>query len=150
MYFLIRFLKVFAVAVVFTAIGAFAFYMTVISGNQLRSDVSQEQFVSTVRTAGMIWGGFIVFFSLLLALSGMRKTISVPVYDRNAFRQRVHQAITSLRYRPLTQTENLLVYKPPVIGGLLAEKISVEVGGNSATITAPAGMLKRIRGMIQA
>ena len=151
MYFLTRFLKVFLVALVFTAVGAFIFYKTVVSGNQLRSDVSQEQFVSTVRTAALVWGGFITSLSLMLALTGMRKTISIPVYDRNAFLQRVHQAITSLRYRPLSQTENLLVYKPPVIGGgLLAEKITVQLRQDSATITAPAGMLKRIRGMIQA
>jgi hypothetical protein len=150
MYFLIRFLKVFAVALVFTAIGAFIFYKTVISGNQLRSDVSQAEFVSTVRTVGLIWGGFIVFLSLMLALSGMRKTVSIQVYDQNAFLHRIHQAITSLRYRPLTQTESLLVYKPPITGGLLAEKITVQLGQGSATITAPAATLKRIRGMIQA
>ena len=150
MYFLTRFLKVFLVALVFTAVGAFIFYKTVVSGNQLRSDVSQEQFVSTVRTAALVWGGFITSFSIMLTLTGMRKTVSIPVYDRNMFLQRVHQAITSLRYRPLSQTENLLVYKPPVIGGLLAEKITVQLGQDSATITAPAGMLKRIRGMIQA
>ena len=150
MYFLTRFLKVFLVALVFTAVGAFIFYKTVVSGNQLRSDVSQEQFVSTVRTAALVWGGFITSFSIMLTLTGMRKTVSIPVYDRNMFLQRVHQAITSLRYRPLSQTENLLVYKPPVIGGLLAEKITVQIGQGSATITAPAGMLKRIRGMIQA
>ena len=150
MYFLTRFLKVFLVALVFTAVGAFIFYKTVVSGNQLRSDVSQEQFVSTVRTAALVWGGFITSFSIMLTLTGMRKTVSIPVYDRNMFLQRVHQAITSLRYRPFSQTENLLVYKPPVIGGLLAEKITVQLGQDSATITAPAGMLKRIRGMIQA
>src|SRR4051812_10288363 len=150
MYFLSRFLKVFAVALVFTAIGAFIFYMTVISGSKLRSDVSQEEFASTVRLVVGGWMGFMIFLSVLLALTGMRKTISVPVGDRNAFLQRVHQAVTSLRYRPLSQTESLLVYKPPVLGGLLAEKISVRLEQGSATITAPAGMLKRIRGMIQA
>jgi hypothetical protein len=150
MYFLTRFLKVFLVALVLTAVGAFIFYKTVVSGNQLRSDVSQEQFVSTVRTAALVWGGFITLLSLMLALTGMRKTVSIPIHDGNMFLQRVHQAITSLRYRPLSQTENLLVYKPPVIGGLLAEKITVQIGQGSATITAPAGMLKRIRGMIQA
>jgi len=150
MYFLSRFLKVFLVALAFTAVGAFVFYKTVISGNQLRSDVSQEQFVSTIRTVALVWGGFITALSLMLALTGMRKTVSIPIHDRNMFLQRVHQAITSLRYRPLSQTENLLVYKPPVIGGLLAEKITVQLGQGSATITAPAGMLKRIRGMIQA
>jgi len=86
----------------------------------------------------------------MLALTGMRKAVSVPVYDRNAFLHRIHQAVTSLRYRPLTQTENLLVYKPSVFNGLLAEKISIQLEQNSATITAPAGILKRIRGMIQA
>src|SRR5205085_46543 len=98
MYFLSRFLKVFAIALVFTAIGAFAFYMTVISGSKLRSDVSQEEFVSTVRMVVGVWMGFILFLSIMLALTGMRKTVSVPVYDRNAFLYRIHQAVTSLRY----------------------------------------------------
>jgi hypothetical protein len=150
MHFLTRFVKVFIVALVFSAIGAFFFYRAVISGNQLRSDVSQEEFYSTVRTVVMVWGGFIILLSLLLALTGMRKAVSIPFYDRSAFQQQIHQAITSLRYRPLSQTDNLLVYKPPVVGGLLAEKITVQLGHGSATITAPAAMLKRIRGMIRA
>src|SRR4051812_17639753 len=127
MYFFSRFMKVFAVALIFSAVGAFAFYMTVISGSKLRSDVSQEEFASTVRLVVGVWMGFILFLSVMLALTGMKKTISVPVYDRTAFLNRIHQAVTGLRYRPLTQTESLLVYKPPVFGGLLAEKISIQL-----------------------
>jgi hypothetical protein len=78
----------------------------------------------------------------------MKKTISVPVYDREAFLQRVHSAITGLRYRPFRQTENLLVFKPPLIGGLLAEKISVQLAQGSANITAPRALLGKIQGKL--
>src|SRR3954468_4626632 len=81
MYFLSRFLKVFAVTLIFTGIGALVFYMAVISGSKPRSDVSQEEFASTVRLVVGGWMGFMIFLSFLLAATGMRKTISVPVYD---------------------------------------------------------------------
>lgn len=150
MYFLNRFLKVWLVALVFSAIGAFAFYQIVIAGHQLRSDVTREQFAATVRTVIMVWVGFITLLSLLLALAGRQESVSLQVYDRNIFLQRIHQALTSLRYRPLTQSDSLLVYKPPLNGGLLAEKITIQLNQDTATITGSSRMLKRIRAMIQA
>lgn len=144
MNFLTRFLKIFLVALVFSALGAFVFYEIVIAGHQQNSDVTPDQFRTTVYTVVGAWLGFILFISIILALTGMKATITVPVYDGNVFRQRVNAAITSLRYRPVSQTENLLIYKPPVIGGLLAEKISVQLEQTSATITAPRGLLKKI------
>jgi hypothetical protein len=145
MNFLTRFLKVFIVAVLFSALGALVFYLTVMSGKSLRSDVSQSEYLSTIYTVAGAWLGFITFISILLALTGMKKVITVPVYDREAFIQRVSSAITGLRYRPLTQTENLLVFKPPVMGGLLAEKISVQLVQGSAKITAPRALLNKIQ-----
>jgi hypothetical protein len=145
MNFLTRFLKVFIVAVFFSALGALVFYLTVMSGKSLRSDVSQSEYLSTIYTVAGAWLGFITFISILLALTGMKKAIAVPVYDREAFIQRASSAITGLRYRPLTQTENLLVFKPPVMGGLLAEKISVQLVQGSAKITAPRALLSKIQ-----
>ena len=145
MNFLTRFLKVFAVALVFSAIGAFVFYEVVMAGSHLRSDVSEAEFGSTVGWAIGMWLGFIIFLSVMLSLTGMKKTISVPVHDRNAFLHRVHQAITAVRYRPQSQTPDLLIYKPPIIGGVLAEKISVQLGQGLAYITAPRGLLKKIQ-----
>jgi hypothetical protein len=144
MNFLIRFLKVFSFALFVSALGALVFYWVVISGSRLRSDVTSEEFSSTVKTALGGWVGFIIVLSSLLALSGMKQTISVPVYDRNAFYHRVSAAITSLRYRPAEQSELLLIFKPPGIA-VLAEKITVQMGANSAAITAPRGLLKKIQ-----
>lgn len=115
------------------------------SGQSLRSDISQSEYLSTIYKGIGAWVGFIIFLSIMLALTGMKKTIAVPVYDREAFINRVTSAITGLRYRPLTQTENLLVFKPPVMGGLLAEKISVQLAQGSANITAPRGLLRKIQ-----
>jgi hypothetical protein len=145
MNFLTRFLKVFLVAVLFSALGAFVFYRVVIAGAHLRSDVSQSEYLSTIYTVVGAWGGFIMFLSIMLALTGMKKTVSVPVYDRNSFLHRITSAITGLRYRPFRQTENSIIFKPPVIGGLLAEKISVHLERDSATITAPRSLLRKIQ-----
>jgi hypothetical protein len=146
MNFLSRFLKVFLVALLFSALGALVFYWTVMSGKSLRSDVSQSEYLSTVYTVVGAWLGFITFISIMLALTGMKKTISVPVYDdRDAFLQRASSVITNLRYRPFRQTENMLIFKPPLMGGLLAEKISVQLEQGSATITAPRGLLGKIQ-----
>jgi hypothetical protein len=145
MNFLSRFLKVFIVALLFSALGALAFYLTVMSGKSLRSDVSQSEYLSTIYRVAGAWLGFIIFLSIMLALTGMKKTISVPVYDRDVFLQRASSAITSLRYRPFRQTGNTMIFKPPLIGGLLAEKISVQLEQGSANITAPRGLLKKIQ-----
>jgi len=145
MNFLTRFLKIFLVALLFSALGGFVFYEVVLAGHKLNSEVSPDQFRTTIYAVIGAWLGFIVFISLILALAGMKDTLSVPVSDGNDFVARVNAAITSLRYRPLSQSANLLVYKPPVIGGLLAEKISVQLGQGVATITAPRNLLKKIQ-----
>jgi len=145
MNFLTRFLKTFLVALVFSALGAFVFYETVIAGHKLNSDVTPDQFRTTILTVIGGWLGFIIFISLVLALAGMKETMTVPIYDGDNFVQRVNGAITSLRYRPLSQTANVLVYKPPVIGGFLAEKIIVQIGQGAATITAPRNLLRKIQ-----
>jgi len=144
MNFLTRFLKVFIVALLFSALGGFVFYEVVIAGHKMNSDVSPDQFRTTIYAGIGAWVGFILFVSIILAFAGMKGTLSVPVSDRNNFLQRINAAITGLRYRPLSQTENLLIYKPPVIGGLLAEKISVQLEQGSAIITGPRGLLKKI------
>jgi hypothetical protein len=146
MNFLTRFLKVFLVAVLFSALGALVFYWTVMSGKSLRSGVSESEYLSTIYTVVGAWLGFIIFISIMLALTGMKKTVSVPVHDnREAFLQRASSAITALRYRPFKQTENMLIFKPPVMGGLLAEKISVQLEPGSANITAPRALLRKIQ-----
>ena len=144
MNFLIRFLKVFIFALVLSALGALVFYWLVIAGSKLRSDVTSEEFSSTVKTVVGAWGGFITFTSFLLAITGMKKTITVPVHDRNIFLHRASSAITGLRYRPAQQSDNLLVFKPPGVA-VLAEKITVQLGQDSAIITAPRGLLRKIQ-----
>jgi hypothetical protein len=144
MNFLIRFLKVFIFALFLSALGALVFYWLVISGSKLRTDITAEEFSSTVKTAVGGWVGFIMVLSSLLALTGMKQTISVPVYDRNIFLHRANAAITSLRYRPSQQSDYLLIFKPPGVA-VLAEKITVQLGQNSAIITAPRGLIRKLR-----
>ena len=144
MNFLIRFVKIFIFALLLSALGALVFYWLVISDGKLRDDVTPDEFLSTVKTAVGAWVGFITVLSSLLALVGMKQTISVPVYDRNVFLYRVNSVVTSLRYRPFQQGDNLLVFKPRM-GAFLAEKITVQLGANSAAITAPRGLLKKIQ-----
>ncbi|MDT4897550.1 MAG: hypothetical protein QOH25_2627 [Acidobacteriota bacterium] len=144
MNFLARFLKVFIFALVLSALGALVFYWLVVSGSKLRTDVTSEEFSSTVKTAVGAWVGFITVLSSLLALTGMKQTISVPVYDRNIFLHRVNAAITSLRYRPSQQSDHLLVFKPLGVA-VLAEKITVQLGQDSAAITAPRGLIRKLR-----
>jgi hypothetical protein len=144
MNFLTRFLKVFSFALLLSVLGAFVFYWLVISGSELRSDVSSNEFRSTIKTAIAGWVGFIMVLSSVLALVGMKQTISVPVYDRNIFLYRVNAAITGLRYRPAEQSGHLLVFKPPGVA-VLAEKITVQLGQNSAAITAPRGLMRKIQ-----
>ena len=144
MNFLIRFLKVFIFALFISALGALVFYWLVISGSKLRSDITADEFSSTVKTAVGAWVGFIMVLSSVLALTGMKQTISVPVYDRNIFLHRVNAAITSLRYRPFRQSDYLFIYKPPGIS-VLAEKITVQLGQNSAAITAPRGLMRKLQ-----
>ena len=144
MNFLIRFLKIFAFALLLSALGALVFYWVVISGSQLRTDVTDDEFLSTIKTAVGGWVGFITVLSSLLALVGMKQTISVPVYDRNIFLHRLNSAIASVRYRPARQSDNLFIFKPPGVA-VLAEKITVQLGTNSAAITAPRGLLKKIQ-----
>ena len=144
MSFLTRFLKIYLFALVLSALGGFVFYLLVIKGSQLRSDVSHDEYVSTVKTAVGGWVGFITVLSSVLAMVGMRQTASVPVHDPNSFLYSLDSAVRGLRYRPHTQTQNLLVYKPPA-GQFLAEKISVELRPGGALITAPRGLLRKIQ-----
>jgi hypothetical protein len=144
MNFLIRFLKVFAFALLLSALGALVFYWVVIKDSKLRADITPDEFLSTVKTAVGAWVGFITVLSSLLALVGMKQTISVQVYDRNAFLYRVNSVVTGLRYRRFQQSDNQMVFKPSGVA-VLAEKITVQLGANSAAITAPRGLLKKIQ-----
>ena len=144
MNFLTRFLKIYLFALVLSAIGGFVFYLLVMKGSQLRSDVSYDEYVATVQKAVGGWVGFITVLSSLLALMGMRKSVSVPVQDPSGFLHRINSAVTSLRYRPQTRTDNLLVYKPPALQ-VFAEKITVELQPGGAIITAPRMLLRKIQ-----
>ena len=144
MSFLTRFLKVYLFALAISALGGLVFYLLVIKGSQLRSDVSQDEFVSTVKKAVGGWVGFITVLSSVLALVGMRRAVSVPVHDPNSFLHRLDSAVRGLRYRPHTRTPSLLVYKPPAVQ-FLAEKITVELRPGGAIITAPRLLLRKIQ-----
>ena len=144
MNFLTRFVKIYLFALLLSALGGFVFYLLVMKGSQLRSDVSYDEYMATVQKAVAGWVGFITVLSSLLALASMRQTVSVPVYDLNSFLQRINWAVRGLRYRPHTQTDNLLVYKPPTFQ-VLAEKITVELRPGGAVITAPRLLLRKLQ-----
>ena len=144
MNFLTRFLKIFLFALVLSAVGGFVFYLLVIKGSQLSPDVSHDEYISTVQRAVGGWVGFIIVLSSVLAAVGMRQSVSVPVHDPNSFLHRINSAVASLRYRPPTQTGNLLVYKPPA-AQVFAEKITVELQPGVAVITAPRPLLRKIQ-----
>jgi hypothetical protein len=142
--FLTRFLKVYLFALLLSALGAFVFYLLLMKGSRLRDDVSHDEYIQTVWRAVGGWVGFITVLSSVLALTGMRQTVSVPVHDPNVFLHRLDSAVRGLRYRPHTQTDNLLVYKPPAFQ-FLAEKITVALQPGGALITAPRLLLRKIQ-----
>lgn len=144
MNFLTRFLKIYLFALVLSALGGLVFYLLVIKGSQLRSDVSYDEYISTVQKAIAAWASFMAVLSSLLALMGMKRTVLIPVHDWNSFLHRINSAVTSLRYRPHTRTDNLLVYKPPAIQ-VLGEKITVRLQPGGAVITAPRLLLRKIQ-----
>ncbi|HJU56786.1 MAG TPA: hypothetical protein VJ715_19535 [Pyrinomonadaceae bacterium] len=144
MSFLTRFLKIYLFALVLSTLGGFVFYLLVIKGSRLSSDVSYDEYVSTIQKAIAAWASFMAVLSSLLALMSMSRTVLVPVYDWNSFLHRINSAVTSLRYRPHTRTDNLLVYKPPAVQ-VLAEKITVKLQPGGAIITAPRPLLKKIQ-----
>ena len=144
MNFLARFLKIYLFALALSALGGFVFYLLVIKGNTMREGVSRDEFISTVKLAVGVWVGFVTFISFVLAATGAKRTISVPVYDRDSFLYKLDSAVRGLRYRPQTQTESLLIYKPPA-GQFLAEKITVELQPGGALITAPRLLLRKLQ-----
>ena len=149
MNFLTRFLKILISGLLFATIGVLVFYWTVMSGNKLRPDVTRSEYLQTIYVVLGSRAAFVVALSVVLALTGMKATISVPIHDRAGFVQHLHSVIGSLRYKPFRQSEDLLVFKPPIFGGLLAEKISVELKHDTAIITAPRGLIGKIRGRLQ-
>ena len=144
MNFLTRFIKVYLFALLLSTLGGFVFYLLVIKGSRLRDDVSSDEYISTVKLAVGGWVGFITVISSLLALVGMRQSVSVPVYDWNSFLYKFDSAVRGLRYRPQARTDSRLVYKPPA-GQFLAEKITAELQPGGALITAPRLLLRKIQ-----
>jgi len=142
--FLTRFVKIYVFALILSALGGFVFYLVLLKGSRPRADVSYDEFRSTVELAALGWVGFVTFLSLVLAATGMKVTAAVPVYDRDSFLYKFDSAVRGLRYRPQTQAENLLTYKPPP-GQFLAENITVELQAGGALITAPRLLLRKIR-----
>lgn len=144
MNFLTRFLKIFLFELVLSALCGFVFYLLVIKDASPRDAASYEELISTVKLAIGLWLGFITFISFVLAAVGAKRTVSVPVYDRDSFLYKLDSAVRERRYRPQTQTESLLVYKPPM-GQFLAEKVTVELQPGGALITAPRPLLRKIQ-----
>ena len=144
MNFLTRFLKIYLFALALTALGGFVFYLVVLKGNRMRDGVTYEEFISTVKLAVGGWVGFITFISFLMAATGMKRTVSVPVYDRDSFLYKFDSAVRGLRYRPHARADDLVAYKPPA-GQFLAEKITAEFHPGGALITAPRLLLRKIQ-----
>lgn len=146
----ISFLKAFVVAALMTGLGVFLILLVLkVSGAQLRSDVAPRSFIAAVSSAVAIWfpiNFLIVFISIISRVPVM---IAVPFQDKQVFLSRLNDAIAKIRYRPKSQSETLLTFKPPRLG-LLARDISIEmIEPGSARIVGPRGFVKRLHKKIQ-
>lgn len=145
--FVVRFVKIMLTTTLAGVLGialliGILFYLS--PGVKLRGDLNYEADIMPAAKAVGAWFGMVFFIGFISVVSGLPKTFSVPFQDRETFLERLKAAIKSVRYRPLSQDEDRLVFKPPLIGGPLAEKIYVGLAQNVATISAPRGLVKKL------
>ena len=142
---LIRFLKVMLFTAVLAVLGAVAFaaFMYFGSGAHLRADVSQEELARALSGAFALWFGVMFFVGFIAFVAGLPKRFTVGFGDREEFVGRMDAAARGVRYRPRGREGDRLIYKPPALS-VLAEKITVELGPGDATVSAPAGLRKKL------
>ncbi len=101
-----------------------------------------EAFSSTGIWVGLIFGAAL---TLVLAFVVRKRTITLPVQDREAFVSEITGKLTAAGYRLESRGDNVLTFGPSGRAGPLAPKVIVEVGEASATIVGPRLPLKRLQ-----
>lgn len=98
-----------------------------------------------------IWAGiaFGLFFGFVMAFFMKANTISILVHDKKSFIDKLNIGLAEIGYHPESQTDNFLTFKPSFQAGLLAGKISIQIGQNSATIIGPSTYVKKLQKRIQ-
>ena len=102
-----------------------------------------ESFSSTGLWVGLVFGAVL---TLVMAFVVRKRTITLPVQDRNAFIAEISEKLTAAGYRLESRGKNVLTFGPSGRAGPLAPKVIVEVGEASARIDGPRLSLKRLQG----
>lgn len=94
-----------------------------------------------------IWSGiaFGLIFSFIMSFFMKSATISLTSRDKEEFLARLNIALAEIGYHPESQAEGFLIYKPSVQAGLLAGKISIQIGDSSLTIIGPNTYIKKLQ-----
>ena len=141
-----RFVKVMLFTTFLAVVGlglAFVVFTYLSPGAHLRSDISPEEFARTLSGALAIWFGVMFFVGFIAFVAGLPKRFTVGLGERESFVERMDAAARSVRYRPRGRVGDRLSYGPP-FHALLAEKITVEMGRDAATVSAPHGLRKKL------
>ena len=92
---------------------------------------------------------FLVVAVVLTAFAIKAIVISVTFQDRKAFLSRLNVVLAEIGYHPESQTESFLTYKPSLLAGLLAGRISAQIDDNSATLVGPNWYIKKLQKWLQ-
>lgn len=101
-----------------------------------------ESFSSTGIWVGLIFGAVL---TLVMAFVVRKRTINLPVQDRNVFIPDISGKLAAAGYHLESRGENVLTFGPSGRAGPLAPKVIVEVGETSARIDGPRLPLKRLQ-----
>ena len=101
-----------------------------------------ESLSSTGWWMGLIFGAFV---TTAMAFVVRKRTITLPVQDRNAFVSEITKTLAAAGYHLESQNANVLVFGPSARAGILAPNVLVEIGDSSATIAGPRLPLKKLQ-----
>ena len=145
---LVRFIKVMLFVGVLAMLGPLLILAAILivsgGGAHLRPDVSYEEIGRTLGGALGMWFAVMFLVGFISFITGLPNRFKVAFADgRDAFRARMDAAARSVRYRRRVEDGSRVVYKPPVYA-FLAEKVTADIGENSAEISAPFGLKKKL------
>jgi hypothetical protein len=144
--FLIRFVKIMLTTAVLSVLGVVFIVVALfyLNPNARPQDLNYAEHAGPISQAVGSWFGVMFLIGFISVVAGLPKTFTVAFQDRESFIPKLKAAIASVRYRPKSESENDFVFKPPIIGGPLAEKIYVRLDGNVANVSAPRGLAKKL------
>jgi hypothetical protein len=90
---------------------------------------------------GLVFGAL---FAPIMAIFLRKRTIVMPVQDREAFVVGITEKLRALGYHLESQVDGVLTFGPSARAGLLAPKLIVEVGKTSATVVGPRIPIKKL------